>query len=154
MDQSQTKIYEFDDFRVDAGSRLLTKTGEQISLTPKVFDTLLYLVENSGKIIEKDELMSALWTDTIVEENNLSQNISILRRILGEKRGEHRFIATIPGHGFKFVATVRQVPNELADGLKAEEIYPQINTDEHGFKTEIQKPKTKNQKPKTLAAFI
>ena len=154
MDQSQTKIYEFDDFRVDAGSRLLTKTGEQISLTPKVFDTLLYLVENSGKIIEKEELMSAIWTDTIVEENNLSQNISILRRILGEKRGEHRFIATIPGHGFKFVATVRQVPNELADGLKAEEIYPQIDTDEHGFKTEDQRPKTKNQKPKTLAAAL
>ena len=154
MDQSQTKIYEFDDFRVDAGSRLLTKTGEQISLTPKVFDTLLYLVENSGKIIEKDELMSALWTDTIVEENNLSQNISILRRILGEKRGEHRFIATIPGHGFKFVATVKQLPIDSADSLKAEENYPQIDTDEHGFKTEEQKPKPKTQNPKTLAAAL
>ena len=151
MDQSQTKIYEFDDFRIDADSRLLTKDGEQISLTPKVFDTLLYLVENSGKVIEKDELMREIWTDTIVEENNLSQNISILRRILGEKRGEHRFIATIPGHGFKFVATVKQLPIDSADSLNAEENYPQINTDEHGFKTEIQKPKTKNQRPKTYA---
>ena len=154
MDQSQTKIYEFDDFRVDAGSRLLTKNGEQISLTPKVFDTLLYLVENSGKVIEKDKLMREIWTDTIVEENNLSQNISILRRILGEKRGEHRFIATIPGHGFKFVATVKQLPIDSADSLKAEENYPQIDTDEHGFKTEDQRPKTKNQKPKTLAAAL
>ena len=165
MDQSQTKIYEFDDFRVDAGSRLLTKTGEQISLTPKVFDTLLYLVENSGKIIEKDELMSALWTDTIVEENNLSQNISILRRILGEKRGEHRFIATIPGHGFKFVADVRRSePSAVADGLTSGEF--QISDAKLQIKnqseienlkseiTETQKPKTKNQNPKTLAAAL
>ena len=161
MDQSQTKIYEFDDFRVDAGSRLLTKTGEQISLTPKVFDTLLYLVENSGKVIEKDELMREIWTDTIVEENNLSQNISILRRILGEKRGEHRFIATIPGHGFKFVATVRSVPNGSADGLTSGEF--QISdsklqiTNQSEIEnlkleiTETQKPKAKNQKPKTYA---
>ena len=151
MNQSQTKIYEFDDFRVDADSRLLTKNGEQISLTPKAFDTLLYLVENSGKVIEKDELMREIWTDTIVEENNLSQNISTLRRILGEKRGEHRFIATIPGHGFKFVATVRSVPNELADGSNAEENYPQIDTDKHGFEAENQRPKTKKQRPKTYA---
>ena len=165
MDQFQVKIYEFDDFRVDAGSRLLTKNGEQISLTPKVFDTLLYLVENSGKVIEKDELMSAIWTDTIVEENNLSQNISILRRILGEKRGEHRFIATIPGHGFKFVADVRRSePSAVADGLTSREF--QISDSKLQIKnqseienlkseiTETQKPKTKNQNPKTLAAAL
>jgi DNA-binding winged helix-turn-helix (wHTH) protein/TolB-like protein/tetratricopeptide (TPR) repeat protein len=118
MNKPQTHIYEFGDFRVDALKRLLIKgADEQIPLTPKVFETLLYFVENSGKVIEKNELMAAIWTDTIVEENNLSQNISILRRVLGEKRGEHRFIATIPGHGFKFVADVRvsgsgfQVPN-------------------------------------------
>jgi len=62
-------------------------------------------------VIGKDELMREIWTDTIVEENNLSQNISILRRVLGEKRGEHRFIATVPGHGFKFVADVREIDN-------------------------------------------
>ena len=162
MDQFQVKIYEFDDFRVDAGSRLLTKNGEQISLTPKVFDTLLYLVENSGKVIEKEELMSAIWTDTIVEENNLSQNISILRRILGEKRGEHRFIATIPGHGFKFVADVRRSePSAVADGLTSGEF--QISDAKLQIKnqseienlkseiTEIPNPKSKIQNPKTYA---
>ncbi len=154
MNKPQTQIYEFGDFRVDSVKRLLIKGGdEQIPLTPKVFETLLYLVENSGKVIEKDELMAAIWTDTIVEENNLSQNISILRRVLGEKRGEHRFIATIPGRGFKFVATVQKMsePSAVAGGLNAADIQPQIDKHEHGLKTEDQKPKTKNQNRKIFA---
>ena len=79
-------------FCVDVAKRLLTKgDGEQIPLTPKVFDTLLYLIQHGGKVIEKDELMREIWTDSIVEENNLNQNISILRRVFGEKPGEQRF---------------------------------------------------------------
>ncbi|MDQ3650580.1 MAG: winged helix-turn-helix domain-containing protein, partial [Acidobacteriota bacterium] len=97
-------------FRLCAAKRLLLKgDGESVPLMPKAFDTLLYLVEHNGKVIEKDELMSAIWADTIVEENNLTQNISILRRVLGEKHGENRFIATVPGHGYKFVAEVRRL---------------------------------------------
>ena len=110
MDGLQPHIYEFGDFRVDAAKRLLRdRHGETIPLMPKAFDTLLYLVEHNGKVIEKAELMSAIWADTIVEENNLTQNISILRRVLGEKHGENRFIATVPGHGYKFVAEVRRM---------------------------------------------
>jgi serine/threonine-protein kinase len=110
MDEPQRHIYEFGDFRICAAKRLLLKRdGEQVPLTPKVFETLLYLVEHNGKIIDKEDLISAIWADTIVEENNLSQNISILRRVLGEKRGEHRFIATVPGRGFRFVAEVREI---------------------------------------------
>lgn len=108
--EQQTDVYEFGGFRVDAAKRLLLNgDGEIVPLTPKVFDTLLYLVRHNQKVIEKDELMREIWADTIVEENNLSQNISILRRVLGEKRGEHRFIATVPGKGFKFVAFVREI---------------------------------------------
>ena len=104
--------YAFDGFVLDAGKRLLIGAdGQPIPLTPKVFDTLLYLVIKNGKVIEKDELMSAIWTDTIVEENNLNKNISVLRRLLGESRGEHRFIATVPGKGYKFVADVRVIAN-------------------------------------------
>ena len=104
----QSQIYEFGEFRVDGVKRLLLRVnGETIPLTPKIFDTLLYLIENNGKVIEKDELMSAIWTDTIVEENNLNKNISVLRRVLGEKPGEHRFIVTVPGQGYKFVAPVQ-----------------------------------------------
>jgi serine/threonine-protein kinase len=102
------RVYLFDEFTVFAGTRRVHRTdGEQIALTPKVFDTLLYLVENPNRLIEKDELMEAVWPDTVVEENNLNKNISVLRRVLGEKQGENRYIATIPGRGYKFVASVR-----------------------------------------------
>ncbi len=117
MNEPQLQIYEFDKFRVDAAKRLLTKAdGEQIRLTPKVFDTLLYLVRNGGKVIEKDELMREIWTDSIVEENNLTQNVSILRRVFGEKPGEHRFIVTVAGHGYRFVPDVRAI-SDLGFGI-------------------------------------
>lgn len=141
--QPQSQIYEFGDFRIDASKRLLTKgNDEPLPLTPKVFDTLLYLVRNHGRVIEKDQLMREIWTDTIVEENNLSKNISILRRVLGEKPGEGRFIATVPGHGFRFVPEVREVSEKAAvsvsDFEEAENLTSEI---------ENQKPETGNQKP-------
>lgn len=113
VNELNLQFYEFEGFRLDGAKRLLTKgNGEPLAVTPKVFDTLIYLVRNSGKVIGKDELMREVWPDTIVEENNLSQNISILRRILGEKPGEGRFIATVPGRGFRFVPLVREMPEE------------------------------------------
>jgi DNA-binding winged helix-turn-helix (wHTH) protein/tetratricopeptide (TPR) repeat protein len=98
--------YEFGEFRLEVGKRLLLRRGEAVSLTPKVFETLLQLVRHRGKVIAKDDLMRAVWPDTVVEENNLNQNISALRRVLGESRGEHRYIATIPGKGYHFLASV------------------------------------------------
>lgn len=122
MNMRQGQIFEFGGFQLDVEKRLLKRSdSETVALTPKVFETLLYLVENKGRVIEKDELMSAIWPDTVVEENNLSQNISILRRALGENRGEHRFIATIPGRGFKFVADV-QTQEEAKDSLESDEL--------------------------------
>ena len=110
MNELQSPIYEFGEFRIDVSKRLLTKRdGKAIPLTPKLFDTLLYLVRHRGKVIEKDELMREIWTDSIVEENNLNQNISTLRRVFGEKPGEHRFIVTIAGHGYRFVPDVKVV---------------------------------------------
>ncbi|MGH9948924.1 MAG: winged helix-turn-helix domain-containing tetratricopeptide repeat protein [Pyrinomonadaceae bacterium] len=109
MSEPHRQIFEFGEFQVDAYKRLLkAKTGETLPLTPKVFELLLFLLRHNGKVVEKDELMSSIWPDTIVEESNLSQNISILRRILGETPGEHRFIVTVPGVGYKFVAEVRE----------------------------------------------
>ena len=155
MNEPQTHIYEFSDFRVDAAKRLLLKgDGESLPLTPKVFDTLLYLVRHAGKIIEKDELMREIWVDTIVEENNLSQNISILRRILGEKRGEHRFIATIPGKGFKFVASVQvssfefQVPVSVESAIEPPELPNESESEIEHLKLQDE-PETRKLKPET-----
>jgi DNA-binding winged helix-turn-helix (wHTH) protein/TolB-like protein len=134
MKDVEDQAYEFGEFRVDAGKRLLLKGNrEAIPLTPKVFDTLLYLVRNSGKLIEKDELMREIWADSIVEENNLNQNISILRRAFGEKPGEQRFIVTIAGRGYRFVPPVRPVPSESLGtaATEAEGVVPEGVPNEH-----------------------
>src|SRR5947209_3806760 len=118
MPAPQAHIYEFGDFRLDASKRLLLRGGgEVVPLTPKVFDTLLYLVERGGVVVDKDELMRGVWPDTVVEENNLNQNISTLRRVLGESRGEHRYILTVPGRGYRFVAEVKR---RASAGVQAE----------------------------------
>ena len=107
MSEAQPHTYDFGDFRIDTGKRLLLRAGDHVPLTPKVFDTLLLLVAHQGQVLDKQELMSAIWPDTAVEENNLNQNISTLRHIFGETRGENRYIATIPGTGYCFTAEVR-----------------------------------------------
>src|SRR2546422_826544 len=107
MTESERGIYAFESFRLDADKRLLLiESGAEVPVMPKAFDILYYLVEHSGQIVDKDALMSAIWPDRIVEENNLTQNISALRRVLGEKHRDNRFIATVPGRGYKFVAKV------------------------------------------------
>src|SRR6185295_2908661 len=104
MMQQQTKqIYEFGPFRLDPIKRVLLKEEELVQLTPKAFETLLALVERRGQLFEKDELMQRLWPDSFVEEGTLTVNISTLRKALGEHRGEHRYIVTVPGRGYCFV---------------------------------------------------
>lgn len=107
-------MYEFGTFRLIPASRLLLCKGHAVHLTPKVFDVLVLLVERSalegGRVLEKDELMSALWPDTVVEESNLSQNVFSLRKALGQQGNENRYIVTVPGRGYAFVAAVRQCP--------------------------------------------
>jgi TolB-like protein/DNA-binding winged helix-turn-helix (wHTH) protein len=110
MDQPASRIvYEFGDFCVDATQRLLRSRadGEPIALTSKAFETLLYLVEHPGQLVDKTELMQAVWPNVVVEENNLNQSISAIRRALGESALEHRFIVTVPGRGYRFVAPVK-----------------------------------------------
>jgi DNA-binding winged helix-turn-helix (wHTH) protein/Flp pilus assembly protein TadD len=115
MNPSYLPVYEFEDFRIETGKRVLLRGGEAVTLTARVFDTLLHLVQQRGKVVEKNELMQAVWPNTVVEENNLNQNISALRRALGESRGENRYIATVSGKGYRFVpdvAIVQEVPEE------------------------------------------
>jgi DNA-binding winged helix-turn-helix (wHTH) protein/tetratricopeptide (TPR) repeat protein len=103
-------FYEFGPFRVDPGRRVLLRDGQPVVLTPKAFDTLVALVENRGRVLEKDELMRLVWADTIVEEANLSQNVFTLRKALGEGPHEHSYIATVPRRGYQFVAEVLETP--------------------------------------------
>ncbi len=100
------ELYEFGEFRLDAVRRLLTRLDQPLRLNSKAFETLLVLVRNRRRIVSKDELMQFLWPDTFVEEVNLAQNISALRKALSETPGENRYIATIPGKGYQFVCDV------------------------------------------------
>jgi TolB-like protein/Tfp pilus assembly protein PilF len=109
MSKSLQSWYEFGPFRLNAMERLLLRDGEPVPLPPKVFDTLLVLVDNSGRLVAKDELMSRLWPDTFVEEATLARNISDLRKALGQSSGEATFIETVPKAGYRFVARVTQV---------------------------------------------
>ncbi len=104
-------FYEFSGFCIDIQKRLLSAGGDGrlVPLSPKVFETLLYFVERRGELLDKATLMKAVWPNVIVEENSLNQNISVIRRALGETPGQHKFIVTEPGRGYRFVADVRVV---------------------------------------------
>src|SRR5262245_7858665 len=110
MHKQTKQLYDFGPFRLDAEERLLMRDGRITPLPPKVFDTLLVLVENSGRVVSKDELMQSLWPNTFVEESNLTQNISQLRRALGDGAAEAQYIETIPKRGYRFVASVQATP--------------------------------------------
>jgi DNA-binding winged helix-turn-helix (wHTH) protein/tetratricopeptide (TPR) repeat protein len=114
MSTPDSHIYEFDDFRLDAVQRVLLRRGEPLPLTPRVFDTLLYFVQHHDRILVKDELMRAIWPDSFVEENNLNQNVSTLRRALGKRR----YIVTVPGSGYRFTAEVKTI-NDPAESVSA-----------------------------------
>ncbi len=102
-------LYEFGAFRLDPTERVLARNGERISLAPKAFDTLLILVQHSGHVLTKDELIKTLWPDSFVEENNLTQQISQLRRALGEGVDGQNFIETLPKLGYRFLPEVREI---------------------------------------------
>src|SRR5215831_5218408 len=100
---SVAEMYEFGPFRLDPAERKLLRNEELVVLTPKAFDTLVLLVRNSGHLMGKDELIRALWPDSFVEEGNLSNNIFVLRKALGD---DPQYIETIPKCGYRFVGTV------------------------------------------------
>ena len=114
MSQQATDLYEFGPFRIDTRNRLLFRNNEPIPLKPKVVDTLLLLIENSGRVLEKDELIQKLWPDTFVEEANLTQNIYVLRKALNSGTDSENYIETIPRRGYRFAGEVRKVAAEQA----------------------------------------
>lgn len=109
MDLDNEKIvYEFAGFSVDTVRRRLVRDGKAIAITSKAFDTLALLIRRRGSTVTKSDLMNFIWPDAAVEENNLTQQISALRRALGERPNDHRFIVTVPGRGYCFVAEVSE----------------------------------------------
>src|SRR5215831_19185231 len=109
-------VYEFGDFRLHAAQRRLTARadGRPIELTSKALDTLHFLLQHPGELLDKSTLIAAVWPNVVVEENNLNQVVSALRRALGDGSGGRRFIVTVPGRGYQFVAPVRTMRGELA----------------------------------------
>jgi DNA-binding winged helix-turn-helix (wHTH) protein len=101
-------LYAFGDFRLDATNRLLRKGEKPIALTPKAFEVILVLIERSGRVVGKEELMHTVWPDSFVEESNLTQTVFMLRKALGETAAQ-RYILTVQGRGYRFVPEVNEV---------------------------------------------
>ena len=140
-------IFEFGPFRLDPAEQVLMRGDEILSLTPKAMDTLLVLVENNRHVVSKDELMSRVWPDIFVEEGNLAQHISMLRKVLGEKDDGGQFIETVPKRGYRFavkVTKIRVEPSEISfktDQLPALEnessSAPSLDTHDGNIETQL-----------------
>ncbi len=119
-------MYHFGPFQLDPVKRLLFREQQGVSLPPKAFDLLLLLVENSGRVVDRNELMEKLWPDTFVEQINLNVHVSSLRKALGEQPDEHSYIVTVPRRGYSFVATVKKSAN--GDGALISDVDAPIET--------------------------
>ena len=153
-----THFYAFDNFVVDAGKSVLSREGQSVPLTPKAFEILLVLVRNPGRVLKKEELIEEVWPDAFVDENNLPRNISSLRKALGEGPAEHKYIVTLPGQGYRFVAEVRHLdsPNgaptrALLESVPLEptKLEPTITVHEDVVKSE---PATR--KPRSISLLV
>ena len=114
--------YAFGPFVVDPVKRRLWREDLLVPITSKTFDVLVVLLEQRGHVASKDELLNRVWPNTAVNENNLARQISSLRRVLGQRPDQHDFIVTIPGQGYRFVATVQDVPD-------VPDLPPELHTD-------------------------
>ena len=110
MDMQASPIYEFNGFRLIPSERMLLRNGGMVvPLTDKVFDLLLLLVRNCGQLVDKEQMLSAVWPERFVEEHNLTVSMSALRKALGETHDKHEYIETVPKHGYRFIADVRKL---------------------------------------------
>src|SRR4030095_14643166 len=123
------KCFKFADFELDGPKRLLRKHGETVTLTSKSFDLLSVLLDRHSEVVSKDELLEAVWPGQFVEEGNLTVHISTLRKVLGEGKNEHRFIVTVPGRGYSFVAAVDDLSN--SEVVVETHTYSNVIVEEH-----------------------
>lgn len=109
-DRPENRVFEFENFRLDAATKILYRDGEQVVLTPKAVETLIALIESKGSVVSKEELMRRIWADTVVEESNLAQYLHVLRKSLGETADGKPYIETLKRRGYRFNGTVRVMP--------------------------------------------
>src|SRR5579863_2799035 len=113
------QLYEFGPFRLDPEKELLLRADETVPLAPKAFQVLLVLMRHNKQVVTKDDLLKTIWPDTFVEEANLSRNIFLLRKALGESPQDHQYIVTVPGRGYRFAEDVQLVPEHELDIVAA-----------------------------------
>src|ERR1700689_1023500 len=106
-------IFQFGEFQIDVLARTLRREQEIVTLNRRAFDVLLYLVQNPGRVLTRDELLKNVWPDTFVDENSLAQSISALRRALEEKPGDNSYFVPLPGRGYQFVSAVQAITPEI-----------------------------------------
>jgi TolB-like protein/DNA-binding winged helix-turn-helix (wHTH) protein/thioredoxin-like negative regulator of GroEL len=140
MSSLTSNLYEFDEFRLDAQSRVLRRAGTVVPLTPKAFDVLLLLIQTAGRIVTKDELLKAVWPDSFVEESNLTQTIFMVRKALDETT-DRRYILTVQGQGYRFLVPVTEAEKNtpeieargaVPDARPDARSVPEIRLDSHG----------------------
>lgn len=124
------ELYEFGPFRVDSEKEVLLREGQPVPLTPKTFQILLVLLRHQKEVVNKDDLMKAVWPDTYVEEANLSRNIFMLRKALGETPQDHHYILTVPGRGYRFAENVRLVSEQQVSIVAAQHSKVQVQVKE------------------------
>lgn len=124
MSKRARHFYEFGPFCLDVSEHTLLRDGQPIPIRPKMFDLLLVLIENHGHLVDKEQLMSSVWTEQFVEEGNLTKNISMLRRALGDGNDGQKFIETVPKRGFRFVGDVRQVSDLPTGQTESTQVVP------------------------------
>lgn len=112
MSKQENQLYEFGEFRLDVSEQLLLHRGRPMTLTPKAFSTLALLVEQGGRLVDKEELINRLWPDTVVEENSLNKYVSAIRKTLREADPRQTYIETVPKRGYRFVAPVNKLAGE------------------------------------------
>ncbi len=114
--------YRFGEFQIDVKNRVLARGSETVPLTPKTFDLLLLLVENSGSLLKKDELIERIWDGAFVEDGNLARTVSFLRKALGERRKDPEYIVTVAGHGYRFIAQVEEFSGDGAQSTAQQQM--------------------------------
>jgi DNA-binding winged helix-turn-helix (wHTH) protein len=137
MFRPDNHLYEFENFVLDAHSRILLKDGVTVRLTPKAFETLLVLIQHGVQVVDKDQLMKEVWPDTFVEEGSLSRNIYELRKALGDDSSEPKYIETIPKRGYRFLAPLKVSALPVTNAVQ-----PRVAGSSDAFVTKVVNPAT------------